>query len=81
MVKPLGHIGMTGAERVRANRLAGKRGAANNAELTRKLTDDQVREIRVRRDAGESPKSIEKDYPVSHGAIYQVGLRNTYKEV
>ena len=53
----------------------------NNAKLTRKLMDDQVREIRVRRDAGESPKSIAKDYPASHGAIYQVGLRNTYKEV
>ncbi len=81
MDKPLGYIGMTGAERVRANRLAGKRGAVNNAKLTRKLTDDQVREIRTRRDAGETTKSIAEDYPVSFGAINQVGLRNTYKEV
>jgi hypothetical protein len=80
-MKALGHIGMSPADRVAADRKAGRRGGVNNARLTRKLTDDQVRVIRARWAAGEGCRSIAGDYPVSPGAIYSVGLRRTYKGV
>ena len=49
--------------------------------LLRKLTDDQVREIRSRLKKGESLRSIAKDFPVSHCAIKMIADGYTYRDV
>ncbi|KKL55478.1 hypothetical protein LCGC14_2255000 [marine sediment metagenome] len=72
---------MSKTDRNTADREAGRRGGINNAVLTRKLTDDQVREIRGRRANGESCGSIAGDYPVSAGTIYSIDVGRTYRSV
>jgi len=79
--KLLGYTGMSRTARARADRLAGQRGGINNAKFTRKLTENQVREVRTRRAVGESCKSIAADFSVSHGVIYGISIGRTYKDV
>ena len=81
MIKNLGHVGISKMARNTADRKAGRRGGVNNAMLTRKLTDDQVREIRQRRENGESCSSIAGDYPVSAGVIHSIDVGRTYRSV
>ena len=47
----------------------------------RKLTDDQVREIRRRRRAGESCGSIAEDYPVHPASVHLLTVGRTYTDV
>ena len=81
VVKSLGRVGMSKVDRNIADREAGRRGGINNAMLTRKLTDDQVREIRGRRAKGESCGSIAGDYPVSAGVVRSIDVDRTYRDV
>ena len=46
-----------------------------------KLTESDVRKIRIRYAAGETQRSIAKDFSVSHQCIYYVATRFTWKHV
>ncbi len=45
------------------------------------LTDEQVREIRKRYDAGETQRSIAKDFSVTTNTVRQIIRRESYKDV
>lgn len=47
----------------------------------RKLSDDQIREARVRRDAGETFRSIAKDMQVDHSNIVRACNGKSWKNV
>lgn len=74
-------------DRERNRRLAAERRAADPVPLAaklahqRKFTDDQVREIRRRRAAGEKAKDLGVEFGVTDEAIGQVARRVTYKWV
>jgi hypothetical protein len=46
-----------------------------------KLTADQVREIRLRYQAGESMGKISQDYPVTYGAVQAIIRGRTWKNL
>jgi len=46
-----------------------------------KVTDDQAREIRRRRQAGEEAASIAKDYPISRSSVYAIALGQCRKHL
>ena len=46
-----------------------------------KLSESLVREIRMRRDSGESGVALAKDYQVSDDTIYEICARHTWKHV
>jgi hypothetical protein len=50
-------------------------------EARRKLTDDQVREIRRRSDEGEKAKDLGEEFGVHRVTIYHVAARRTWKGV
>lgn len=47
----------------------------------RKLTDEQVYEIRRRIDAGEEAKDVAKDMPVSVAIVQKIGARTRWKHL
>lgn len=49
--------------------------------LKRKLTKDQVREIRKKHDNGERVRSLAAEYNIAEGAIYQIVKHITYLDV
>jgi hypothetical protein len=56
-------------------------GATGPLPTKRKLTPDQVREIRRRRAAGEMTKNIAKDYGISQPTASMVARRTLYRHV
>jgi uncharacterized protein (DUF433 family) len=51
------------------NRNGGNRGEEIG---TAKVTENQVREIKIRLKNGETPQQISKDYPIGKDAIYRI---------
>jgi hypothetical protein len=45
------------------------------------LTDDKVREIRSRKAAGETAKSIAKDFDMSHWTVYRIARNESWEHV
>lgn len=46
-----------------------------------KVTDDQAREIRRRREAGEAALSIARDFPISRSGVYAIALGQCRKHL
>jgi hypothetical protein len=56
-------------------------GHAGETHHLAKLTEGQVREIRVRYAAGETQTQLAKEYPARQDVISDVVRRKTWKEV
>lgn len=53
-------------------------GTVARGEMISKLTEDDVRKIRVRLSNGEPQTAIAKDYPVSHKTISKIHVEETW---
>jgi len=53
----------------------------HNQETRKRLTTNQVKEIRIRIINGETTRSIAKDYPVSYGAIGGIKTKKSYSYI
>lgn len=54
-------------------------GTVTRGEMISKLTEDGVREIRIRLSNGEPQTEIAKDYDVSHKTISKIHVGETWR--
>lgn len=59
----------------------GCRGRNGTKHPQAKLSDEDVYDIRARRDAGENSRVIARDYPISCGAVRGIGNRRSWKHL
>lgn len=64
---------MTHRDNIRTSVVAGR--------WRRKVTDDQIKEIRRRADAGESQRSLAKEYGFAFGTINSIVCRRSWRHV
>lgn len=55
--------------------------AAKKMRFRNKLTPEQVREIRARREAGETLSGIAKDYGIGRQSVFDIHSRHTWSHV